>query len=108
MALSDEAAAEQTAAELRKTIDHLQRRLAIEKERTEAVVGAVYEAVHDSLRALDIPPVKPPKKDRRTKGEETAVLMLSDWQLGKKTPSYSSEVCEERIALLREIGRAHV
>ena len=28
--------------------------------------------------------------------------MLSDWQLGKRTPSYSSEICEERVALLRE------
>ena len=102
MALSDEAAAEQTIAELRRTIDSLQRRLAREKDRTEAVVEAVYSAVADSIRALDIPPVEPPKKDRRTKGEEIAVLLLSDWQLGKRTPTYSSEVCEERIALLRE------
>jgi hypothetical protein len=29
---------------------------------------------------------------------ETAVAILSDWQLGKVTPSYSSEVCEQRIA----------
>src|SRR5690606_32967925 len=74
------------AYEYRATIDRLQRQLAKEKVRTEAILEAVYAAVHDSIAALTIPPVKPPKKDRRTKGEETAVLMLSDWQLGKKTP----------------------
>src|SRR5690606_39294378 len=58
-------------------------------------------SVHDSLRALGIPPVKPPKKDRRTKGEETAVLLLSDWQLGKRTPTYSSEVRSEE----RRVGK---
>src|SRR5690606_39561560 len=74
----------------------------MEKDRTEAVVEAVYSAVADSIQALNIPPVEPPKKDRRTKGEEIAVLLQSDWQLGKRTPTYSSEVCEARIALLRE------
>src|SRR5690606_26593472 len=102
MSLKDEAAEERTAADYRRTIDSLQRRLGREKDRTEAMLEAVYSAVADSIQALDIPPVEPPKKDRRTKGEETAVLLLSDWQLGKKTPTYSSEVCEERIALLRD------
>jgi hypothetical protein len=29
-----------------------------------------------------------------------AILTVSDWQYGKKTPTYSSEVCEERVAKL--------
>jgi len=51
------------------------------------------------MSGLDLPPVTPPAKDRRRKGEETAIVVLSDWQLGKSTPSYSSDVCEERVAL---------
>jgi hypothetical protein len=68
----------------------------------------------DAVSGLDIPPVSPPAKDQRKKGEETAVLLLSDWQLGKATPTYSSDVCAERVELLQdkvtrlvELQRAH-
>lgn len=100
--LTEEATEEQTKTELRRTIDRLQRQVAKEKGRTEGILAAVHEAVTQSMAALDIPPVAPPKADRRSKGAETAVLLLSDWQLGKRTPTYSSDVCEERISRLRD------
>src|SRR5690606_3109786 len=81
MTLRDEATEEQTKADYRRTIDRLQRQLAKEKNRTEEIIGAVHRAVSEAAAALDFPPVPPAKSDRRTKGEETAVLMLSDWQL---------------------------
>lgn len=100
--LTAEVAEEQTKAEFRRTIDNLQRQLAREKHRSAELLNAVHHAVTESIAALDIPAVQPVKADKRSKGEETAVLMLSDWQLGKVTPSYSSETCEERIATLRD------
>ena len=84
-------------SDMKKTVRRLQERLAKEKDRTQTLFDAVYEAVHDGLSAIEIPDYKPPKKDRRTKGEETAICVLSDWQLGKKTPTYSSETCAERV-----------
>ncbi len=101
----EELAAEATStqiSDLKQTVRRLQRQLAKERDRTEAVTNALYQAVHDGLTAVEVPEFKPPKKDRRTKSEETAIAVLSDWQLGKKTPTYSSAICEERIELFTQ------
>lgn len=97
MSLLDEAQQEQVDENHRKTIRRLQRNLAIEKSRTDEITEAIYKALSDGIAGLELPPVEPPEKDRRRSGEETAVVVWSDWQLGKATPSYGSEVCEERI-----------
>jgi len=34
--------------------------------------------------------------------EEVAVAVLSDWQLAKRTSTYNSDVCEERIERLAD------
>lgn len=102
--LSDdlEEEASTTIADLRSTVRRLQRSLDRERDRTGAVADAVRTAIADGISGLDIPPVPPPVKDRRRAGEETAVLLISDIQLGKITPTYSSAVAEQRIALLRD------
>jgi hypothetical protein len=88
--------------ELRTLNDRLQRKLANEQDRTARLQESIFEAMSAAIAGLDIPPVPPPAKDARKKGEETAVLLLSDWQLGKRTPTYSSDVCAERVELLQE------
>lgn len=85
------------AVEMRATIRRLQKSLHKEKDRTEALIHAVHQAVYDGLSAIDVPDFSPPEKDRRRKDEEVAICVLSDWQLGKKTPTYSSETCAERV-----------
>ncbi len=91
-------AADTQVKDLNQTVNRLHKSLNKEKDRTDAITGALYEAVRDGLAGLDFPDFNPPKKDRRTKkDDEIAICVLSDWQLGKKTPTYSSEVCEERI-----------
>jgi hypothetical protein len=100
-----EKVAEATSLQIRdqkQTITRLNRRLAKEKNRTEAIFNAVYEAIHDGIAGLEFADFTPPKKDRRTKGEEWAICVLSDWQLGKETQTYNSEVCEERVARYAE------
>ena len=92
-------AANTQVKDLKATVRRLQKSLAKEKDRTEALMEAVHTAVHDGLSGIEIPDFKKPKTDRRSKGEETVVCVLSDWQLGKKTPSYSSEVCADRVKL---------
>ncbi len=93
-----EKVASQAAVDARRTINRLNRQLLKERDRTEAVMNAVYQAIHDGISGLEFPDFSPPPKDRRTKSAETAICVLSDWQLGKQTPTYSSEMCEQRIS----------
>jgi hypothetical protein len=97
MSLLDEASHLAETQELRE----VNRRLLVKLEKANAsreeLVDAVYRAAKDAASTLTIPPVPQPPKDRRRGKPEVAVAILSDWQLGKKTPTYSSEMCEARI-----------
>ena len=102
-----------TLSELRKANATLARQLGASKIKTAELTAAVKEAVTIAISTLEIPPVTPPVHDKRRRDGEVAVAVLSDWQLAKKTPTYSSEVCEQRIELyadkvikLTEIQRA--
>lgn len=86
-------------SELKRENARLLRSLDKAKVRTKDMVDAVYRAAKDAADQVEYEPVSPPKKDQRKKEPETAVLLVSDWQLGKRTPSYSSEVCARRVAL---------
>jgi hypothetical protein len=85
--------------ELKTTIDRLYRKIDDMKSKNQEYEDTVYKAVRDSMSDFDMPPVKKPVVDKRTKGEEVTVAMLADWQLGKVTPSYNSDVARERIDL---------
>jgi hypothetical protein len=98
VSLSDELESREQDADLRTTNLRLLRQLDKAKASKEELVDAVYRAATDAARSLVIPPVTRPERDRRRGKAEVAVAMLSDWQLGKKTPTYSSEICEQRIA----------
>lgn len=70
------------------------------KSKKDDLVDAVYSAVVDQASdTITKVQVKPPVKDRRKqkKTEEVAVAILADWQLAKVTPTYNTEVCEDRI-----------
>lgn len=83
--------------DLRAALNRALLQLSKAKASKEELVAAVYQAVKDSILGLEYKPVPVPRPDKRTKKPETAVALLGDWQLGKKTPSYDSAVCEERI-----------
>lgn len=72
------------------------------KHNTAEVVQSVYQAAYDALSRVDIKPVSPPKKDRRTADEEVCNPWWSDWQLGKITKTYNSEIGEERVNLFTD------
>lgn len=86
--------------ETQAALDRALKALTKAKASKEELVAAVYQAAKDAASALAYKPVKPPTKDRRTKGAEVAVSPLADWQLAKITASYSTDTCEERIELL--------
>jgi hypothetical protein len=84
-------------APLQGTVQSLLRQLDKAKASREELVEAVHRAAREAADALTIPPVPVPPKDRRRGKPEVAVAIISDWQLGKTTPTYDSDVCEERI-----------
>lgn len=88
-----------TIEHLRAANARLTRQLAQEQLRTREMVQAVRQSASDVLSGLTIPPVAPPEKDRRRSTPETAIAVLSDWQIGKLTPDYTHEVCAERIRI---------
>lgn len=100
-------------AELRKALQHTQRQLAKAKERTDDLVAATIEAAREAtLSAGAIPAVVPPPKDTR-KRPESALWHMTDWQGGKVTTTYNSEIMRERVmrfcekaARITEIQRA--
>jgi hypothetical protein len=74
----------------------------------------VYQAAYDSFSAFSLPSVPKPNLGKSLGIPETAVAVLSDWQLGKVTPDYNSEVLEKRMEIyadkileITEIQRAH-
>ena len=121
MSLSDDLEAAEKVAKLERETDALRRSLrreqrkVAEKEDRAALYGErVYEAARDAALAVGAPgPIPRPAKRDRRRSPEVALLHLTDWQLGKETPSYSMETCEERVqevvrktARLSEIMRA--
>jgi hypothetical protein len=104
-------AAEQHEAELRQTIDRLNRQIVRERDRTELLVAAVHRAVKDVASGFVIPPVPKPVRVLAGKGtEEKAIITLGDLQLAKVTPTYNTKVCEERVDLYADkvIGMTNI
>lgn len=97
MSLVDDAQALGVHDDLRRANLELLKKLDKANASKAELVDAVYRAALDAASALTIAPVAPPKGDKRRGQAEVAVAMLSDWQLGKKTPTYSSEVCEQSV-----------
>jgi hypothetical protein len=65
--------------------------------KDEAIL-AVYEAAYDAFVDFELPPIKENKIVSGKSGVgETAVAVFGDWQLGKVTPTYNSEVLSQRI-----------
>lgn len=99
--------------ELKATNLRLMRQLEHAKAKVEDLVDAVYTAAHDAATNLQLAAVPKPAPTKGSGTSQTAVAVLSDWQLAKITASYNSKVCEERIELyadkvlrLTEIQRA--
>lgn len=93
-------------AELRAANATLQAQLRRAKAKTEDLVEATIRAAHDAMVAFGpVPKVPKPKHDDRTHDPEVALWHLTDWQLGKESTTYNSEV--GRFRVLNFCNRAH-
>lgn len=85
---------------LERTIANLLQRLEEEKKRRKDLASAIYNAARQGIDALEFQPIEPPQIST-VPGHtpQVAIAVLSDWQLGKITHTYSTKVCEQRIDL---------
>ncbi len=88
---------EQLEAEVRRLT-----RLLTDEERKGEVVDRIVDAIKDSISASPevTVPVLPELKE--AKYDETAVLLLSDVHIGKKTPTYDPKVFAKRLRKLEQ------
>lgn len=83
---------------LRNEVARLARLVDKHKSNKDEVVEAVYQAAFEAVSTMAPPPkVAKPKLAKGKKVPEVAVAAFADWQLGKQTPDYNSEVCRKRI-----------
>lgn len=97
-----EAEEAKTQDDLRAILRRQARQLDKLKTDRSEYAAVVYQAAHDGISSMSIPRVTRPKKDTRRKDPESVLVCLGDWQLGKQTPDYNSEVCAERIERLAD------
>lgn len=94
------------------------RRLAKQAEKYKNVkdeaTHAVYQAAFNAFSSFEPAPIKMPQLKSTPGVPETAVAIFADWQLGKITPDYNSDVLADRIELyankmieIVEIQRKH-
>jgi hypothetical protein len=88
------------ADELRQHNLKLQRQLAKAKAGTEALIEAVYSAARDAAITVGRPKLPKPPVDTRRKLPEVALVHATDWQVGKRSDSYSSDIAAQRISTL--------
>lgn len=89
---------EDQLAFLRSENKRLQNLYTKHKFNAAEQLNALYSAAYDAFINVQFEPISPPKT--KTHGdEEVANPVIADWQVGKKTVSYNSDVCRERIAL---------
>ncbi len=72
------------------------------KNVKEEAVLSVYQAAFDAFSSFEMPPIKKPVIKNMPGTGETAVAVFADWQMGKITPDYNSDVLAERIELYTE------
>jgi hypothetical protein len=86
------------AAELRKVVADLERRLRRAKAKTDDLVQATVDGARAAMLALGpIDAAPAPKPDRRKARPEVALWHLTDWQGSKVTQSYDTDVMRARV-----------
>lgn len=90
--------------ELRRVVSDLQAKLRRAQTKSADLRAAVYEGARDAAVVLGNPSDVPqPKPDKRQGHPEIALLHVSDWQWGKVTQSFNSQVAGQRVEKLADL-----
>lgn len=104
MTFADRAAEAQEDSNLRDALVRALRQLDDAKASRAELVDAVYRAAKDAASTMRVPPVKAPAAAKGKGSPETAILTLADWQVGKRTPSYDSDIAAQRVRLYADLA----
>lgn len=82
------------------------------REKNIEFMAAIKAAIFELYAEIQLDVPEPRIIKNKPEGTpEVAILAAGDWQLGKKTPTYNTQVCEQRIQRLAEkaieLGRLH-
>ena len=90
--------------DLKKVIERQRKKIDKLSDKKADMIEAMNMAISDGIKELDLRPVKPPTKSKKkSKSQpEICVPLLSDIQLAKVTPTYSTEIAEERVVRYAE------
>ena len=89
-------------AELRTAVFQLQQRLISAEAKREAIIQAVEQAARQAAVIVGRPEIRKPAKDKRASGGEVALIHATDWQGGKRTEDYSTDVLADRISVFAD------
>ncbi len=85
--------------QLRQVNQRIFNQLQAAKEKVEDLVSATIQGAYDAMISLG--PLEPTVELHTSKQSvahtEAALWVLTDWQLGKRTTSYNTDVCRERV-----------
>ncbi len=88
---------------LQKEVLRLSRLADKRKSIKTEIVDLTYQAAFDAFSDFELPAIPKPVHKKSGPGEEeVAVAICADWQLGKVTPSYNSNVCRDRIDIFAD------
>lgn len=85
-------------AELRASNARMFKSIARYKNKRDDYLVTLQDAVKDAFNARTPLKATPrPKKDTRKRQDEVALWHLTDWQLGKETETYSTDIGTQRV-----------
>ena len=65
--------------------------------KQQSTESLIHQAVQRSLKGVKLTTVPPYKKRQKRKQAPEAWLCLSDWQVGKVTDTYNSQIAAKRV-----------
>lgn len=99
----DYASLQERVSQLKRDQTNTLRQLHAVKHKHQDYIDAMVAAIEECIGRQVIAPVRAPAPRKQAKGKpEVALALLSDMQTGKRTPTYSTEVCAQRVALYAE------
>jgi len=69
------------------------------KSHKAELVDAVHSAAFEAISRMNIKPVSAPRLSSSGGDEEISNPVIGDWQIGKRTISYNTDICRDRIEL---------
>ena len=104
MTFADRARETDRNDDTRKALENALRSLEKAKASRAELVQAVYSAARDAALAITVPPVPKPRPPKGKGSPEAVILTLADWQVGKTTPAYDSDIAASRVRRYAELA----